>query len=665
MSTQSKPSSKEARAKHAKWLRSRESRQIGVGTLQQGGLKIPIIPEFWPDNPELTGYIPRKDQIKDLDVLIPWWPNGADRPQLFDNLSIQWKKEPEINWLTILSVDIPGPIDPDDAPHGVIIPQERFKDPGTYSLRYRVQNWNNVVDFSVEQLIIIDKIPPNYGQEPNVLSFYDASLPIDGITAEYLEAHDDKVIVNIPPYDDGQPTDIVEVYIFGTAPDPDSSPVYSGAFPAWQVDVPGTRIRALPDGQLNIDYHLVDIIGNIGAHSKRLTAELFAKPLPTTPLVAPKVPLAEDAETLIDMEDVRSTSGVEVTVPRYNHWQPQDLIEVDWGGFTFNHAVGTAPENPMIIPVPWKEALQPAYGTGPGVKPTDVSYSVLRGSKRFDSDVITINVDLSLAGPINPDPDPVNPDLVAVTVRGTGASPADNELNADDVGLPATATVPLYDPIGADEQMKLYWGNLSEPVATYEPQTTENPGDTITFNIAWDDIAKEPGQTDLPVFYTLGKITGGNLQHSVSQAVDVTGALPITFGEPTFPDANETTGGTPILNCNSYIGDDHHVRVLIPGNSPLLVGGESVEVTWQGFSDFDGTTAAGDPWTDTRTITPEEAKNGYELLVTPYEDHIEPVGPYGSVRVKYEATVAGDLIVGTAHIWASSTSSAGACFPTP
>jgi hypothetical protein len=668
MSNSSKLSSAEARAKYAKWLRNRKVRSSGIGILAEGVLPVPVIPDFWPEEPDFAGYVPREQQDQDMAVEIPAWPNGAPDGSEEDTLTIEWKLEPNINWNTIYTYKIPGPVIVGGPTANATIAKNHFSVEGTYSLRYRVLTWNNQNDSSVTQTIIIDKKAPHHGgQQPDLLTFKDASVLTDGITEAYLAANNDTVTVVVPAYNDQQiPGDIVELFIAGENPDPVAGPVFSGAFDATlrEADIPGARIRNLPDGHLFVEYHLIDKVGNIGNHSNPLNAELFVKPLPVTPLPVPEVPLAEDTETLIDFED--AVSGVQVLIARYQHWQDIDNIEVNWGGLQFTAPVGTAPEDPIVLPVPWSTVLKPAYGAGPGAVPTAVSYNVMRGSKRFPSDILNINVDLSLPGPPNPGPDPVNPALVAVTVRGGGANAADNELNVDDVGLPATATVVIYDPFAKGERMNLYWGSVPTPVAVYDPDpANDTAGDTITFTIPWTEIAKEPGITDLPVFYSLSFIAGGNTQRSPAQLVDVTGALPITFAPPEFPDAATSSGGRPILNCGSFIGNDHHVRVQIPGNPGLLVGGESVVTEWQAYDDFSGNNQVGTVWTETRTITADEAQDGFELLVEPYDDHIEPVGPYGSVRVTYTATVAGGPVSGTTLIWASSTSAGGACYPTP
>lgn len=664
MSNIPKKSSDEVRIKHSKWLRNRSGRTNGV--FEEDKLDPPEIPDFWPGEPEFAAYVPRDQQDIDMQLLIPAWENGAPDDSEFDTLTLEWKKEAETVWQTIRTTNIPGPIT-----GGTMLPQTLekrfFSDAATYHLRYRIKTWNTVVDSSKIQVLIIDKAAPNFGgQEPDEPIFKDTSLETDGITDEYLDTHPNVTMI-IPTYDDEQPGDTVEIYIYGLEPDPITTPVFSDQIntSVREADIPGDRIRNLRDGYLYVEYHLIDKVGNIGDRSKAKNTELFVSPLPVPPLEAPKVPLAEDAETLIDLEDVRNP-GVQATVALYDEWLNIDTIEINWGGFKFTYPVGNNPTDPILIPVPYDTALGPAYGAGTsGPKSTVIQYDVIRGSKRFPSDTLTINVDLSVPGPDPVGPDPINPKLVPVTVRGGGASAADNVLNVDDIGLTATASVVIYEPHAPGERMSLYWGSLPDPVATYDPVTGDPAGKIVTFDIPWTEIEKEPGKTDLPVFYTLTFIAGGNSQRCRDQLVDVTGALPIKFAEPQFPDRDETSGGRPILNCNSFIPPDHHVLLVIPGNNPLLVGGESVEVTWQGYSDLEGTQVAGASWKDTRVVTATEAKNGYRLLVKPYADHIEPVGSYGSVRVTYTATVGGSPVFGSAYIWASSTSSGGACVITP
>lgn len=666
MSSISKKSSKEVRDAHSKWLRNRTGRKAGI--LTEGVLPKPEIPDFWPGEPMFDGYVPRDQQDMDMELLIPAWDNGAPDGTETDTLTLEWKQATDPIWGTIKTTSIPGPITP-----GTYLTETLekiyFSAAGTYNLRYRILTWNEVEDSSKTQNIIIDKTAPHYGgQEPDALTFKDPALATGGVTDDYLTTNG-KVTMLVPSYDDERSGDIVELFIYGQNPDPVTGPVFSGPINTSQreADIQATRIRNLPDGQLFVDYHLIDKVGNIGNHSKPTSTELFVKPFPVPPLAAPKVPLAEDAQTLIDLEDVRNP-GVQATVARYTNWLDIDIIEVDWGGFKFTQSVGAAPQDPILIPVPYDTVLKPAYGAGTkGPKSTIIKYDVLRGTRRFSSDTLTINVDLSVPGPTNPDePDPINPNLSRVTVRGTGTKPTDNVLNVDDIGLPATASVQIYDPFAVGERMSLYWGSLPDPVDTYDPNpANDTAGKIITFDIPWTSIEKEPGKKDLPVYYALTFIAGGNSQRSPDQLVDVTGALPIQFATPGFPDAGQTSGGRPILNCNSFIGPDHHVRLVIPGNNPLLSGGESVTVTWQAYSDLPGTVVAGTPWTDTRSVTAAEARDGYELLVEPYADHIEPVGPYGSVRVTYTANVGGSPVSGNGYIWASSSSSGGACVITP
>ena len=373
--------------------------------------------------------------------------------------------------------------------------------------------------------------------------------------------------------------------------------------------------------------------------------------------------MAEDVETLIDLEDLRQ--GVHVKIKKYDNWAARDSIEVNWDGEAHlpPFPVGTSPESEIVVPMNTRFLLD-AYGpTTTGNKPTVVKYDVLRGKRRFASHEASIFVNLSAPGPVNPDrPNPVNPLLREVTVRGGGVDPVDNVLRVEDRELDATAEVAIYTPYLLGERMWLFWGSLPYPVAFYDPDPSNPPpSNIVTFLIPWEEIAKEPGSVAVKVYYKVGYIAGGNTEDSLPQSVDVTAAIPIKLGDPTFPDAGQTSGGRPILNCSSFIGPDQHVRVRFPGNNPLVVGGESVTITFQAHSNFAGTNPVGMPWTRTFNITAAEAKDGFERLVEPYADHIEPVGSYGSVRVTYVATTTGGDIPGEAHIWASSTNSGGTC----
>lgn len=675
--SQNKVTSQQAREHYSKWLRNRQA----LGTSRADGATLPkaVLPDyvFWPDDPSLDGYLPLKKQETDLVIGIPAWTNGAEAGGE-DKIIIEWKRIEAEKYVSILTVLQPGPNEDTDPDVQITIPHFHFEDHATYIFRYWVVNELGEGGYSIAQTITVDKIAPHYGREPDALSFTEPEAENGDITQDYLDNHGDVLAVTIPAYDQPKAGDIVEVFIEGNVPDPAAIPVFTGDIfiSPRVVNIPGSRIRRIPDGPLFVTYRLIDRIGNIGKDSKKKKSYLAIKPLPVAPLPAPGVPLAEDNNTLVDIADAQV--GVSITIPLYTNWDPSDEIIVNWAGHKrAPFTVGTFPGNPIIIDVPYS-LLKLGYGAGSiGDVPATVEYSIIRGSAEVESLQTTVNVNLWVPGPTNPnEPGPINPLLNLVTVQGGGVTPQDNKLLASDKGLDARAFLSLYSSPEVGQRLELFWGSLTEPVALYDITAANNGGDVVTFNIPWSEIEKEPGSSSIPVYYKIRLIAGGggsNSQQSANQSVDVIGALPILLGEPQFPDKVMSSGTPPIasLSCKSYISDgggDYYVRVKIPGNPTLLKAGDTVSITWQPYTDRAATlpVTSGKWELLNKILTKDEAANGFEIQVKPYLDHIEVVGSKGAVKVSYTGTPAGgSSIPGEATIYASSTRPGGGCIIFP
>ncbi|MFY1664222.1 hypothetical protein [Pseudomonas sp. Pseu.R1] len=648
------------------FLRWELARRVSQEKKIKGGAGIlvlvaPILPDWWNGDTQFAGLVPRDDQESDMEVLIPEWPGSASQGET-DRLTFQWRRQGSPTWTDSQApIDVPGPLNPDDFPMPLMLSQAAFKDEGTFELRYRVVIDIGSEDFSTITAFIIDKTPPNNNQSPTALTFDDPSVISDGITGDYL-ANNGGVEITIPTYSDKQPGDSVEIYVHNENTVP-TQPVYSADVGTPQtVKIPATAFDGLRDGTIYLYYRLVDKVGNRGPISDNAETGLFIKPLPVLPLAAPTVPRIAD-DNILNLDDVAQGEDL-VKVALYGNWLEHDIVELTWGTASVHatHEVLSA-ENPMTLIVPYPTILAPAYGAAKGPLDTAIRYVVRRGNKTFASAETTISVDFFVPGPVNPDrPRPVNPNLPQVTVRGTGASPEDNVLNEEDVGLPVEVTVDLYDPIGPGEQMILYWYSLDNEVGKLSP-VTGNPGDPYTFNVAWDDIKDLPSATDIPVFYTVGLVSGaGNIEACVPTLVDVSAALPIKLATPEFPDAGEAADGSPALNCSSYIGPDQHVVIDIPGNAPLLKGGEKLTFTWQCYSDRLGTIEAGTPQEIIKTLSPVEATDGYSFNTGPFDDYIMPVGRNGAVRLTYESDTT-PVMQGEAFIRAGAENAGGVCPP--
>lgn len=627
-------------------------------------LDAPTPPDWWGGDPAFAGLVPKADQEKDMEILINQWPNSAQDGEI-DTLTFQWKPSSSSDWQNAqTSIQIPGPLDPSLFPMSLMLNKANFAREGTFDLRYRVAIDAGTVTDSETTQFIIDKTPPNANQSAAAPTFVDPLIDSEGVTNDYLVANGGVSIV-IPVYSDQQSGDSVQIFVHNPGSSP-TQPNHSGEFDAnREILIPATAFDGLLDGVIYVAYRLVDKVGNLGPESLNATTGLFINPLPVEPLAAPTVPRIVD-DKILHLRDVALGENL-VEIVLYGNWLEGDDVTLNWGtgGAPVTHKM-TSAADPIVLNVPYESVLKPAYGTATTVLPTLVRYTVTRGNKVFASDVATIDVDFFVPGPVNPGrPDPINIDLPRVTVRGTGTSPEDNVLTAGDAELPVEVTFDLYTPIGNGEELLLYWyaSGESNKVGTLSP-VAGTAGEPYKFTVPWASIKNLPSGTQVPVFYTVGRVGGtGNIESCVPTLVDVSAALPIKLADPEFPDAGVAGDGvTPILNCTSFIGPDQHVVVAIPPNDPLLIGGEDLEFTWQCFIDKNGTEASGTPQVFTKTLTVDEATNGFEMELKPFEDYILPVGRNGSITLKYVSNTTPPM-AGNIFFRAAAMDAAGVCEP--
>lgn len=641
-----------------------------AGHLRKAGaladLVAPTLPDWWPGEPEFAGLVPRDQQETAMEVKIDIWPGYTPYADEFDTLIFEWCLASTESWKVFQELLIYGGKNPGEFPIPISLTNDIFKEEGTFLLRYQVQTFTGPRNTSLTRRFIIDKTPPNANLKPSALTFVDASVGTDGITDAYLQAHGG-LTVKIPPYSDPQKGDRIWVYAYTLEEQPINY-VYNDELTSDQVLIPKEAFDRLTDGKIDFKYQLVDKAGNDGPDSQLTETSLLIKPLPTG-LDKPVVPLASDG--LLDLEDIRSIQppallalSVPVHIKRYDNWQPKDTVILTWGGAQpINHTLGPTPGDPIVVEAPYS-LIAADYGDLTGDQATTVSYVVQRGSRTFDAPPETINVNLFVPGPVNPDrPDPINKQLPPVTVKGGSGSSPDNVLTAADVGLDATVSVKLYDPIGPGERMKLYWNSTDKSVARYSPPLgSENQ--EYEFTVAWADIAAQPSAAPLPVFYTVDLESGeGNKEMCEPTLVDVSAAVTVQLAEPQFPDEGSTTGtGIPILNCSSFNGPNQEVTVFIPGNSPHLKGGETLSFTWQCYDERYGADGdeAGVPQQWAKLVTQTEVADGFSFTVGPFEDYIKPVEISGAVRLTYVSDTT-PPISGEALIRASAWDAAGYC----
>ena len=612
---------------------------------------LPLIIEGLIDD----GLLPKSDQDKSLTVKIPAWGNLPPTGQT-DRVILEWARD-DAGFVTLLSQAFTGPLSPDDFPVPVPISPELLRE-GEYELRYRVLLWTGAAEeASSPRKLTIDKTPP-YGTD------YPTELitPVGPITDDFLSQNPTGMVCEIPDYPDKQdPGDVVAVFwVKNEIPEDfaDLTPI-DGVKPIpsdRKVTIPENVIQQAGDGDFLAVYVLFDRTGNPSRISGIQTPpiQVALGPLPIVPLAGPTVPLATP-DGLIDRRD--ASAGVRVHVENYTNWKFGDQVEVTWGTQVLAKYPVTG--SSLDISVPWI-ILKGQYDfTGAAEQSTNVSYRVLRGSMPFAATPISVNVDLSVVGPDNPDePGPINQTLGLVEVRGD--SDLLNELTSADAGKDATATLTLYDSVAPGNEILLHWNGvaLDSPFII----TTEQAGDEIPIPVPWDVINRggSSNTEGLPVYYTVSGEDANNDQESPRTLV-VVDVVSVELAAPTFRDLNALGN----LTCQSLYGPLHGVRVHIPPDSEHLKQGTVITAEWLAYQGYDQATAT--PIESTLkteqlpAMTAEQAVNGIDWLVEPYDVHLlptyaGPADPAGRGRIHYSVEINGK------SVWSRETNAMVAMF---
>jgi len=470
------------------------------------------------------------------------------------------------------------PIPPGDFPLKLALPPTQSTQAGPHALTYNVNVQGNATS-SDPLNFSIDRMAPNGGNAGGLV-ILPPEIEANGITKEYLDANG-SVLITVPgDYADRKIGDIVTVYFGSSIP----TAVLVGTIPRGDTTSPLTiPLTAAQvgneEGTKTLFYTLQDRVGNIGLPSEYKPVEVILTPAPAD-LKPLTIPLAAPGDDLIDPQD--ASLGVDVQIEAYTHYVAGDVVEVTWGGI-----IATAPAvqgSATLVRIPYS-ALLNGGGTGKGPKDVDVTYAINRGRSYPEGTVVSIKVDLRTPGPENPDiPDPVNPDLDLVTVRGA-VSAEDNKLTEDDAGQPASATLVIYEPHLDGEFVQLYWNRVAVPApgGVYKVDGTEPAGFIIPFIIPWNIIDAAGNNSALPVHYSITHpLVNAAEVLSPDQPVEVS-VRKVTLPDATFLNLDEDFGN---LNCQSLrnvSGRGWVVEIHVDGGEPALAG-QLLNFTYQGHN---------------------------------------------------------------------------------
>lgn len=410
-----------------------------VGPLPEDGL-----PLLWD---EAAHKIPLSVRGQPFKVTIPsvWMPNNA-ATNVRTDIRYFWKGD------HVHTAQIFGPYDPAVLfPYTQELPAWLLDSPGISLLYYEISGVLLPTGESERTLIDVDDSPPNLDNPGTELIFNDYTL--DGVSDAELTA-DAGIPCEVPRYMIMRTEDVVMVY-FGVLPHinyvdrlvverrhiEDGDPL--------QFLIPEDFVRNSGGGERWVSYRLMDRVGNIGPFSDPVKLDINLVSLPD--LLRPLVPRAE-TDGLIDLDDIRQ--GVSVSIREVVDAEQGDIITLRWN----THVLATITVGPLQIwPIPVEVAWPIFLAGGFDARyPVRVWYQFARGSLTKNSPDTFIEVDATVAGDPPVGPDPINPMLPRVTVKGVTE---DNVITPADSPGPVLVEVPLFVDPEVGENLRLFWGN--------------------------------------------------------------------------------------------------------------------------------------------------------------------------------------------------------------
>lgn len=615
-------------------LATGESTSGGVGPLvvQNPDVRHFVIPG------DLSGLIPRAKLNTDQKTTITTWDGTLpDDPMDTDTFWLQQARAGSDEWTDLDTKSYTG--GDTWAPLDFTIPRTFFlaqENEGGFALRYKHQSHQGPIDYSGRVAIFIDKVPPNGAIPPDKMVFAVTS-PITDATFganNFLEA-------TIPNWT-GDPTgtQVAFGWLKGELPEDPADIDLIGPLPilgGGKVQIPKDKFIAAGDGLCCGGYVLIDKAGNISSLSLYELMSVALGPLPPKPLPKPTAADATGGELL--REDIEN-GGVLVNVPKVTNGKSTDTIVIKWGTQELKPGtpVGANPANGIDIFVLWGMILT-EYGSATGVVNIPLSYTVLRGVEPFGSDIETVKCNLSLPGPVNPDPEPGNPNLEEVEIYGKSGTK--NVLVDTDEDEAIHAEIVLVAPLEDGDSYQVMWNGTPIGAPYVIDVADDTAGDTIEIPLDWDVIRDEGPDAAMPVWYVLT-----NPAHQNPQEPDPRTKVDIDFLVLELPLAqalHTMNNNGRDFNCDSLrwnaAGTEYGYEYRIPPSTHLKEGVE-VKVVWEAYQNF----TAPVPMPALKkertfaSITEDQARNGIVWMIEPYAAHIGPIYIKGTSWGKGDVT---------------------------
>lgn len=445
-----------------------------------------------------------------------------------------------------------------------------------------------------------------------IISLYPPMLPqmtADNVINVADLINDGGVIVVINEPQDALRGDYLTLYWNGTA----ANTLYTGtntpsdSYP-WTTIIPSS---AVPDGSYQVYYTRVDQAANI-ASSLMTTA--IVRRSDTGDLPAPDFPEANN--NTITADDIYDDS-TPVHIPVYSGMTSGDQVTIYWAGTDHYNQPVPASVTSLSYIVKANDLINgfsvnilAPYVSVIGVGTASSWYSVLPvGGVAKNSDTAVVQIDITQISLIAP----------IFTEGNDGWIDTNEAVNGTPIAVPAYSGISVGDVVTVSWQG--YTGN--NPVAgssgSASPHAVSGSEIITGFQVTLPYANMAPiGVGTLQAWYQVDY--SGSSQRGISAAAQVNldilhpGMLP----PPTFPAA---AGDNTITSAEVTAGNGTEMDVTYSG----MTTGDIVTAFWLGYVTSPGTPVPGTQWTQTRTLTAQEAQLSLAVFHIP-ASAITPVG---------------------------------------
>lgn len=503
--------------------------------------------------------------------------------------------------------------------------------PGLFDLKYIV-DYAGVETSSEVSRFYIDNVAPNHGNPGGVAT--PPAEVIDGVlTREILDAGD-YIVMSVPTPDDVAQGDIYRGY-YGNLKQGivvDTFIVDEDTTAPIQMDIPTSLIKGIGDGEYYFYCVYQDRVGNVGKDGEafKLTVELTPRPSGLQP---PEVPVNDDGVT--DLKD--AYPFLDVVIPPFGNGLPTDKAVVTFDGKA-QPGKPTDGTSEVIVSVPFADV---ALG-GDGPRDARVAYAIVRDGKEFPEPTgVTVKIDFTIPGPVNPEPDPEvgNPNLGALVVKG---SSKDNELVEADIGTDVDIDLDLPTGLKAADVITLVWEGqkVAAPEGVYTVTGAEDPDFKVPFTLKSAVFEATKNGRKTARYVITNPDNGENENPSLPTPVKVS-IYPVTLPDPVIQHIYTNPGNLKFLNCTSLrdipvIGLAAVVRVAGGGS---LVADMKLDFVWS-RSKLDPGAPDIEDYKFEKVLQGSEHITGFDVYL-PFADALRPIKD-GNGKIIYSTVIDGD-----------------------